>query len=263
MGPSSRKGKEAAMAGYRDSLAFRYLQATKYDRERPLRDALGDIPSPARFKIYPQAERFPLPDPDLTRPADLWQCLARRRSERDTTAEPLTLQELSLLLWAAQGVTARAGAYLLRTAPSAGALYPFETYLYVDRVEGLTKGIYHLDVGEFRLERVREGDLNRSLTAASLGQSVVRKAAVVLVWTAVLLRCMVKYRERAVRYLAMDLGHVCHNVQLAATAMGLGSCPIGAFYDDEINRLLGVDGEEETVLYLATVGRLGPGTARG
>jgi SagB-type dehydrogenase family enzyme len=263
MSPSSRKGKEVAMAAYRDGLAFCYLQATKYARDKPLRDALGDIPPPARFKVYPQAERFPLPDPDFTRPGDLWQCLSLRRSERDTTAESLALQELSLILWAAQGVTARAGGYLLRTAPSAGALYPFETYLYVDRVEGLPKGIYHLDVEGFRLERLRDGDLNRSVTAASLGQPVVRRAAVVLVWTAVLLRCMAKYRERAVRYIAMDLGHVCQNVQLAATAMGLGSCPIGAFYDDEINRLLGVDGEEETVLYLATVGRLGPGTARG
>ncbi|HYA04063.1 MAG TPA: SagB/ThcOx family dehydrogenase [Syntrophobacteria bacterium] len=251
------------MAGYKDSLAFRYLQGTKYDREKPLRDNLGDIPPPARFKVHPQAERFPLPDPDLNRSADLWQCLSRRRSERDTTPEPVTLQELSLLLWAAQGVTARAGGYLLRTAPSAGALYPFETYLYADRVEGLTKGLYHLEVGEFCLERLKGGDLNRALTAGTLGQSAVRRAAVVLVWSAVLLRCMVKYRERAVRYIAMDLGHVCQNVQLAATAMGLGSCPIGAFYDDEINRMLGVDGEEETVLYLATVGRLERGTGRG
>jgi len=245
------------MAGYKDGLAFRYLQATKYDREKPLRDSLGHIPPPAQLKGYPQAERIALPAPDFSRSADLWQCLARRRSERDTSPQPLSLQELSLLLWAAQGVTARAGGYLLRTAPSAGALYPFETYLYADRVEGLGKGIYHFEVGEFVLERLKDGDFNRHLTAGGLGQSALRRAAVVLIWTAVLLRCMVKYRERAVRYIAMDLGHVCQNVQLAATAMGLGSCPIGAFYDDDINRLVGVDGQEETVLYLATVGKLG------
>jgi SagB-type dehydrogenase family enzyme len=79
---------------------------------------------------------------------------------------------------------------------------------------------------------------------------------VVIIWTAMMLRCMVKYRERSVRYIPMDLGHVCQNVQLASTGMGLGSCPIGAFYDDDINELLGVDGEEETVLYLITVGKL-------
>jgi SagB-type dehydrogenase family enzyme len=72
-----------------------------------------------------------------------------------------------------------------------------------------------------------------------------------------MLRCMVKYRERAVRYIGMDLGHVCQNVQLAATALGLGSCPIGAFYDDELNKLVDVNGEEETVLYMVTVGKLG------
>jgi SagB-type dehydrogenase family enzyme len=245
------------MAAYKEGLAFSYLQSTKYHRERSPRDDLGAIPAPERFKVYRQAERLNLPQPDLSRPADLWWCLARRRSERDTTAEPLNVDELARLLWAAQGVTARAGAYLLRTAPSAGALYPFETYIYIDRVEGVDKGIYHLEVVDFVLERLQEGDFSRALAEACLGQPVVRKAAVVFIWTAMVLRCMVKYRERAVRYIAMDLGHVCQNVQLAGVAMGLGSCPIGAFYDDEVNRLLGVDGEDETAIYLATVGKLG------
>jgi SagB-type dehydrogenase family enzyme len=123
-------------------------------------------------------------------------------------------------------------------------------------VEGVAKGIYHFRVPEFALDLVKDGDFNHIVTAASLGQPVVRKAAVVFIWTAMMLRCMVKYRERAVRYIPMDLGHVCQNVQLAATAMGLGSCPIGAFYDNDFNELLGVNGEEETVLYLITVGKL-------
>jgi SagB-type dehydrogenase family enzyme len=111
-------------------------------------------------------------------------------------------------------------------------------------------------VADFALERLQAGDFNHAFTAASLGQPVVRRAAVVIIWTAMMLRCMVKYRDRAVRYIPMDLGHVCQNVQLASTAMGLGSCPIGALYDDDINELLGVDGEEETVLYMITVGKL-------
>ncbi len=121
----------------------------------------------------------------------------------------------------------------------------------------MPQGIYHFDVAEFALECLQEGNFNQQITAASLGQPVVRKAAVVIIWTAMMLRCMVKYRERAVRYIAMDLGHVCQNVQLAATALGLGSCPIGAFYDNELNELLGVDGEEETVIYMVTAGKLG------
>jgi SagB-type dehydrogenase family enzyme len=166
------------------------------------------------------------------------------------------VEELAQILWAAQGITARTGMYLLRTAPSAGALYPFETYVYVNGVEEVVQGIYHFDVAEFALAHLKEGSFNQAITAASLGQPVVRRAAVVLIWTAVMLRCMVKYRERAVRYIGMDLGHVCQNVQLAATALGFGCCPIGAFYDDDMNELVGVDGEEETVLYMATVGKL-------
>ncbi|MBW1982064.1 MAG: SagB/ThcOx family dehydrogenase [Deltaproteobacteria bacterium] len=244
------------MVKYKKGLAFGYLQGTKYYRDRPHVDDLGSIPGVARYKVYQDAEQLRLPRPDLRPAADLWQCLARRRSERDTTAEPLSMKELVNLLWAAQGVTAQAGIYLLRTAPSAGALYPFETYLYVDHVEELGKGIYHLNVADFALEKLRQGDFNKSLTAACLGQPVVRRAAVVFIWTAMMLRCMAKYRERALRYIPMDLGHVCQNVQLAATAMDLGSCPIGAFYDDEVNQILEVDGEEESVLYLATVGKL-------
>ena len=245
------------MAKYKEGLAFSYVQKTKYSRERSPSDDLGNIPAPERYKTYLDAERVKLPEPDFRDPADLWQCLANRRSERNTTQDPLSLEELSKVLWAAQGVTAQAGMYLLRTAPSAGALYPFETYVYVDRVEGVPQGIYHFNVGEFTLARLEEGNFNSLITAASLGQPVVRKAAVVLIWTAMMLRCMVKYRERAVRYIGMDLGHVCQNVQLAATALGLGSCPIGAFYDDEMNELIGTDGEEETVLYMVTVGKLG------
>jgi SagB-type dehydrogenase family enzyme len=244
------------MTKYKQGLAFGYIQNTKYHPDRPLRDDLGSIPGTHSFKTYADKEYLALPQPDLSPPANLWECLANRRSERNTTPDPLSLDDLSRLMWAAQGVTARAGSYLLRTAPSAGALYPFETYLYIDKVQGVPQGIYHFNVPDFALARLQEGNFSREFANASLGQPVVSRAAVVIIWTAMMLRCMVKYRDRAMRYIPMDLGHVCQNLQLAATAMGFGSCPIGAFYDDDFNRLLGVDGEEETVLYLITVGKL-------
>jgi len=244
------------MANYKKGLAFRYVQGTKYFRDRQMTDDLGMIPPGEDSKDYLDAELIQLPEPDLSQPADLWQCLTRRRSERSTTPDPLSLGDLSKLMWAAQGVTARAGMHLLRTAPSAGALYPFETYLYVNKVEEVPKGIYHFNVADFALESVEKGDFNQAFTAASLGQPVVTRAAVVIIWTAMMLRCMTKYRDRAMRYIPMDLGHICQNVQLAATAMGFGSCPIGAFYDDDFNELLGVNGEEETVLYLVTIGKM-------
>lgn len=244
------------MSKYKQGLAFRYVQDTKYHRDHPLTDDLGSIPVVQSFKTYPDSERIKLQQPELSGPADLWQCLARRRCERDTTEDPLNLNEMATLLWAAQGVTARVGVHLLRTAPSAGALYPFETYVYVDRVEDIPQGIYHLDVADFALERLKKGSFSRDMTAACLGQPAVRRAAVVFIWTAMMLRCMVKYRNRAMRYIPMDLGHVCQNVQLASTAMNLGSCPIGAFYDDDLNHLLDIEGEDETVLYLITIGKL-------
>ncbi|MBW2193305.1 MAG: SagB/ThcOx family dehydrogenase [Deltaproteobacteria bacterium] len=244
------------MSHYKKGLAFQYIQGTKYYRDRHMSDDLGHIPPPESSKNYLDAELIHLPEPDLSQSADLWQSLAGRRSERSTTPDPLSLGDLSKLMWAAQGVTARAGMHLLRTAPSAGALYPFETYLYVDKVEAVPKGIYHFNVADFSLESMETGDFNQAFTAASLGQPVVSRAAVVIIWTAMMLRCMTKYRDRAMRYIPMDLGHVCQNVQLAATAMGFGSCPIGAFYDDDFNQLLGVNGEEEAVLYLITVGKL-------
>ncbi|MFH2218229.1 MAG: SagB/ThcOx family dehydrogenase [Pseudomonadota bacterium] len=244
------------MSHYKQGLAFRYVQGTKYHRNRHLTDNLGSVPAVETFKSYPDAECIQLPEPDLSQSVDLWQCLAARRSERSTTPDPVSLGELSKLMWATQGITARAGMHLLRTAPSAGALYPFETYLYVDKVEEVPKGIYHFNVADFALESMQAGDFGQAFAAASLGQPVVHRAAVVIIWTAMMIRCMVKYRDRAMRYIPMDLGHVCQNVQLAATAMGFGSCPIGAFYDDDFNKLLGVNGEEETVLYLITVGKL-------
>lgn len=245
------------MSAYKQGLAFGYMQGTKYHRDRSMSDNLGAIPSPEPFKNYPDSERILLPQPDLSHPINLWECLAKRRSERNTMPDPLHLDELAQLMWAAQGVTAEAGgSFLLRTAPSAGALYPFETYLYIDKVEDVPKGIYHFNVQDFVLECVKDGNFNKAFTAAAMGQPMLSRAAVVIIWTAVMLRCMAKYRDRAMRYIPMDLGHVCQNVQLAAVGMGLGSCPIAAFYDDDFNELLGVDGEEETVIYLITVGKL-------
>ena len=154
------------MTLYKEGLAFRYIQGTKYHRDKPLEDHLGSIPAVQSCKNYPDAARVQLPEPDLGRSADLWQCLARRRSERNYTSDPLGLDDFVRLLWAAQGVTARAGSHLLRTAPSAGALYPFETYLYIDRVEEIPQGLYHFNVSDFVLERLKDGNYNKDITAA-------------------------------------------------------------------------------------------------
>jgi SagB-type dehydrogenase family enzyme len=182
--------------------------------------------------------------------------VAARRSQRDYLDRPLTQAELAALLWATQGITGAMGGYHFRASPSAGALYPVETYLAVHRVEGVTPGIWHFQVVDFALELVAAGDFRQPLTAAGLSQSFLADAGAVFIWTGVLNRARWKYRERAVRYLFLDAGHICQNLMLAATALKLGVCPVGAFFDDEVERIVGVDEAEEVALYLASVGPL-------
>ena len=169
-------------------------------------------------------------------------------------------------MWAGQGIRDTQGAHVLRTAPSAGALYPIETYLAVRDVDDLSPGVYHYRVvgadpaghpdpeEGHALEQLTATDVSAALADACLQQRWMAQAAVVFVWTAVFARSEWKYGDRAFRYIYLDAGHIAAHVSLGAVAMGLGSCQVGAFFDDEVNGLLGVDGEEESAVYLTTVG---------
>ena len=242
---------------YKDGIAYQYLKETKYDRESILRrDDLGPIPRPPVYKNYPEAARIPLPKPPFEETESLWSILNQRRSRRRYTPDPISMTTLATLLWAAQGITLSARDYQFRTAPSAGALYPVETYLSIHNVSDLKQGIYHFNVLDFALEEIGQGNFGEHLTRAALDQAMVGRGAVLFIWTAIVLRAMWKYRNRCIRYVFMDAGHIGQNLQVAATAMGLGCCCIGAFYDEEINQILRIDGEEETVIYLAAVGNL-------
>jgi len=239
----------------KEKIGDRFQDQTKYGRGRS-----GGGPdrsrTPEPFKTFPKAfARVSLPALSAEPGSSLWQALARRRSRRDFLREPLAFASLAKLLWATQGVTARIGGYLLRAAPSAGALYPIETYLVAHRVEGLKPGLYHLDIQGQALELIRAGDLEAEIAAAALNQEMCASAPVVLVWTAVPARGKWKYGERAYRYIYLDAGHIGENLYLAAEDLGLGCCAIGAFLDDEVNLILGVDGETETAVYLAVAGK--------
>ena len=159
------------------------------------------------------------------------------------------------MLWAAQGVTARRGEYSLRTTPSAGALYPVEPYVVVHSVEGIAPGVYHYGVRSHCLECIRQGDHRSRVARAALDQQMAYTATVVFVWTAVFARSKWKYDQRAHRYVYLDAGHIAQNVALAAQAMDLGSCQVAAFYDDEVNALLEVDGTAESAIYMTVVGK--------
>ncbi|MEW6439622.1 MAG: SagB/ThcOx family dehydrogenase [bacterium] len=233
----------------------RFQQETCYRRDELPGGTLQWSKRPEPYKRYPDRPRTGLPAPDTRGGAPLWDTLAGRRSVRDFSAEPLTIEQASQLLWAAQGVTAEHLGFRFRTAPSAGALYPVETYTIVHRVRGIEPGVYHYAVLEHALEQVRSGDYRVAAARAALDQKVVYEAAMVFAWTAVFERCKWKYRQRAYRYIYLDAGHIAQNVASAAVALGLGSCQIGALYDDEVNALLGVDGQEEGALYMTVVGK--------
>ena len=242
-----------------EDLGQGYLRATRHDRAHLVGGSMDWSDQPDWFKTYPDAPRVKLPDLALD-DAGLFDALARRRSERTYSSEPLALGELGALLWAAAGITARQGGFALRTAPSAGGLYPIEHYVVANAVEGLEQGAYHYDVLGRALERLYAGDLRLPLARAALDQRIAADAQAVFVWTAVLERSRWKYGERFLRYVLLDAGHIAENVALAATALGLGTCQIAAFYDEEVAAILGLDPEVEPVVYLSTAGR--PGDTR-
>lgn len=196
-------------------------------------------------------ETFSLPPPRADGDFSVERALRERRSRREFGRASLTIAEVSQLLWAAQGVTRRDG---LRTAPSAGALYPLELHLVVGVVQGLEPGIYRYVPAEHKLVRKVSGEHRRGLAAAALGQESVADAAVVLVFTAVERRTTRKYGSRGVRYIHIEAGHAAQNVLLQATALGLGAVVVGAFDDAGVAALLNLP-SGEAPLYIIPLGR--------
>lgn len=231
----------------------RFQRETKYSPGR-----LGGGPAPEAppppYKEYPRAAVLPLPKPDPGERISLDGALRRRRSVRDFSRRPLSAGHLSYLLWASAGIRPGGEDGGFRTAPSAGALYPIETYLTVNLVEGVRQGIYHYAVRRHALEELRAGRFGMETARAALGQGMCAEAAVVFIWTAVFQRSAWKYGQRAYRYVYLDAGHIAGNLALAAAALGFGSCPIAALFDDEVNALVGADGDSESVLYMSAVG---------
>jgi SagB-type dehydrogenase family enzyme len=238
-----------------NEIGERFQDETKYTPEM-LNGYMLDWKSiPEPFKEYKNSiASISLPEPK-TGNANFWKLLLKRRTCRDYNMQKsLKFNDLTALLWAAQGLTAQFGDTFFRTAPSAGGLYPVETYLSVRAVEGLEQGIYHFRPGDFDLEFLKKGDFSRALSEASLQQTVVLGAQATMIWSAMIARGRWKYRQRAYRYIYLDAGHIAQNLYLAGEALGLGICAIGAFYDDDVNRIVNLDGAEETVIYMATIG---------
>jgi len=189
----------------------------------------------------PEKRTIRLPEPRKESSFSLEKALQERRSVRVYTKESLSLADLSQLLWAAQGITAAGG---LRTAPSAGALYPLEIYVVAGAVVSLPAGVYQYEPGGHKLVWKKAGDLRQDLYQQALRQEWVRKAPVCLVIAGVYERTTVKYGERGKRYVHMEVGHACENIYLQAKALGLGTVTIGAFQDKAVQQLLGMRWDE-------------------
>lgn len=192
-----------------------------------------------------------LPEPGFESGTSLEQALLHRRSVRSYTKAPLTLPEVSQLLWATQGITSQQG---FRTAPSAGALYPLEIFVAAGEVQGLSPGVYRYLASSHSLKPVDQGDKRNDLWEAGLHQLPLKEAPVVFVLTAVLERTERRYGRRSMQYVLIETGHAAQNLCLQAVSLNLATVPIGAFEDSKVSRVLQLD-KGTYPFYLLPTGR--------
>ncbi len=244
------------------SISEVYHENTK-DRERVVPMSLFSPQSAGpwylAFKKYPHRPRVPLAVPEARPSPGAEETMRKRRTIRQYADQPLELDHLERLLYFANGITGATpldhGTLSLRASPSAGALYPIELYIAAFSVTGLHEGVYHYEVEGNTLELLRSGQFRQDIYQITHRQEMVLQSAVAILMTAMFRRTKVKYGERGYRYVLLDAGHLAQNLYLESTALGLGCATVGGFIDDKANDLLGVDGLDESVVYMAVVGR--------
>ncbi|RPH74119.1 SagB/ThcOx family dehydrogenase [bacterium] len=241
-----------------ETIGKQFMIQTSIPRLEPSEQSQGQ-PQPALESAPPEGEKIFLPRPEQVDLGhiDLRAAIENRRSLRQYSDDPLSLEELSFLLWCTQGVKkVSKRPATLRTVPSAGARHAFETLLLINRVDGLQAGLYRFLAIEHGLVRVESGeDIASQVTEACQHQEHVAASAATFMWIAVLERMRWRYGQRGYRYLHLDAGHVCQNLYLAAEAVNCGVCAIAAFDDDALNGVLGLDGDNQFVVYLGSLGR--------
>ncbi|MBN1589163.1 MAG: SagB/ThcOx family dehydrogenase [Pirellulales bacterium] len=221
----------------------------------------GVEPPPVEKPFAAETPRVDLVAPDAWSgigPVDVETAIRRRQSHRQFSGEPLSLDELSFLLWATQGIRRQLDpATVLRVVPSAGARHALETYVCVLNVEGLESGFYrYLPLEHQLLFEFQEPDARRKIVHAAMGQSFVVQGAVVFFWTTIPYRMEWRYDLAAHKVIAIDVGHVCQNLYLACEAIHSGTCAVGAYDQELMDQLLRVDGNDEFTIYLAPVGKV-------
>ena len=237
----------------------KFLQSGWETWRREPTDQQRGLPPPPLEKPCPEGATLL----DLVPPADLTvggmpviQAIRQRRSRRKFMRDPLTLEELSFLLWATQGLSRLGGPPSLRTVPSAGARHPFETYLLVNRVEGVAPGLYRYLPLEHKLCLVSEDKNTAREIHIACYEQYVLESAVTFIWTAIPYRTEWRYAHLSHRVILLDAGHVCQNLYLACEAIGAGTCAVGAYDQARLDAILDLDGDEEMAVYVAPVGRV-------
>ena len=231
------------------------MEGTPSDQQRHL-------PPPPLQKPYAEDATLVdlIPPENLSLPTlPTLKAITKRRSHRSYANTPLTLEELSYLVWAAQGVHEvwREGVAVRRTVPSAGARHPFETYLVINRVQDVEAGLYRYLSMEHKLCKLYSDPALANKTAnACHHQGFVSRSAVTFIWTAIPYRTEWRYVLMAPKLVNIDAGHMCQNLYLAATSISAGICAIAAYNQKELDALLGVDGEDEFAIYVAPVGKI-------
>jgi SagB-type dehydrogenase family enzyme len=232
---------------------------TQSDQER-------GVPIPLPQKPYDASALLidlPAPDRTILKKPDLFACIADRKSHRKYTDESLTIPELAYLLWATQGVrkVILGGKGSLRTVPSSGGRNPFETYLAINRVHGIEPGVYRYLPFEHKLVHLFAGkSLAEKLGELAMDQPFVGQGAVCFIWSAVPYREEWRYGTEAAKGILLDAGHVCQNLYLACESIVCGTCAIAAYRQEELDRFLGLNGDNELIVYLAPVGKVGEAT---
>ncbi len=241
-----------------------HFDAPKFLEEKSDQDR-GVNPPPVESRILPDAVEIALPLYDSVKAIKpgLANCILDRVSRRKYTTGSITLEELSFLLWATQGVKKTINAYknrgtvTFRTVPSAGARHPFETYLAINRVTGVKPGIYRYSALRHSLIFLfQENNIGEKLTTAAAGQSFTGEAPVVFFWACRPYMGEWRYKGESHKAMLLDAGHVCQNLYLAAESLQLGTVAIAAYSQGKVDDLLHLDGVDEFVVYLAPVGRV-------
>ncbi|NPE08937.1 MAG: SagB/ThcOx family dehydrogenase [Asgard group archaeon] len=240
---------------------LRFFDSEDYEKEVPESDEQKKIPPPSFERDYPKDA----PLIDLVSPKEFkigktpfLNIVNSRKSRRRYTDEPLTLEELSFLLWSTQGVKkiSKSGRGVFRTVPSSGAKSPFETYLVINRVKGLDPGLYRYISFNHKMMFIKTiDDAEKTIGELSYNQKFIGKAPVIFYWTAVPYRTEWRYTILSHKFIAIDLGLICQNLYMACEAIKLGTVAIGYYEQDKIDKLFELDTNDEFVVLLAPVGR--------